>query len=416
MIATVNLLHLPKRRSPHIVRWWGEPDPETGTQKRYGRSFMTMTEARKFYVEKQSEMDRGKPRDPVDATLEELFAEFEKARLSLLSYASKIGYQLTIQQMLAQFGRNLKVRHLERRHAESFIATRKRCDGRAGELSPWARARHLIHCRAIFSAAVEWGYADDNPFRANRYGGNSPLRLRPKGRPWHHITPREFMRLLPLIPSARQRAAYWFMYGCGLRPGEVYNLMVTNVDIEIRRVDVVNRLGSPDIPPFTVKAEGQSSESKERSVPIPNAAIPDIADAMKLAFKSGGFLTLTPQRFERVQQYWRLCRSNQGWGDHDWRPWQNRDMMNNMLRDAKKYLNQAGIELSAPFTLNTFRKSFAQNHADAGTPPRTLAKLLGHANTRVTMQYYNRVTDANERAADDAMNRILSPKRRATTA
>ena len=61
--------------------------------------------------------------------------------------------------------------------------------------------------------------------------------------------------------------------------------------------------------------------------------------------------------------------------------------------------------------LNAFRKSFAQNHADAGTPPRTLAKLLGHSNTRVTMQYYARVTDANERAAAEAMNRLLSAPR-----
>ena len=53
------------------------------------------------------------------------------------------------------------------------------------------------------------------------------------------------------------------------------------------------------------------------------------------------------------------------------------------------------FELTAPFTLPTPRKSFGQNHADAGKPPPTLAKLLGHSNTRITMQYYNRVTEAN---------------------
>ena len=67
----------------------------------------------------------------------------------------------------------------------------------------------------------------------------------------------------------------------------------------------------------------------------------------------------------------------------------------------------AGVKLSASFTLQTFRKSFGQNHADAGTPPRTLAQLLGHSNTRVTMEHYNRVTDANERAAGEAMNRLF---------
>ena len=84
--------------------------------------------------------------------------------------------------------------------------------------------------------------------------------------------------------------------------------------------------------------------------------------------------------------------------------------MLNLLRDTKAFLRRAGIELTAPFNLNAFRKSYAQNLAGAGVPPRTLAQLLGHANTRVTMQFYNRVTDANERAAGEAMNRLLTQK------
>ena len=58
-------------------------------------------------------------------------------------------------------------------------------------------------------------------------------------------------------------------------------------------------------------------------------------------------------------------------------------------------------------TLHTFRKSFAQNHANAGTPPRTLAELLGHADARVTMEFYNRVTDANRREAAATLDRVL---------
>jgi len=83
-------------------------------------------------------------------------------------------------------------------------------------------------------------------------------------------------------------------------------------------------------------------------------------------------------------------------------------MQNNLLRDTLNSLRRASIRLVASFNLHTFRKSFAQNHADAGTPPRTLAQLLGHSNTRVTMQFYNRVTDANERAAAALMNQVLT--------
>ncbi len=69
------------------------------------------------------------------------------------------------------------------------------------------------------------------------------------------------------------------------------------------------------------------------------------------------------------------------------------------MRFVQRTLRKGGVELTAPFTLNTFRKSFAQNHADVGTPPRTLAKLLGHSTVQTTMDFYARVTDANERAA-----------------
>lgn len=180
-----------------------------------------------------------------------------------------------------------------------------------------------------------------------------------------------------------------------------------NIDLQRRRVHVVNRAASEDVPPFTIKVEAQSVTPKERSVPMPEAAVPDLTEAVRQAFKSGGFVVLGAERFRQVRENWRLCRAGKGWAEHVHRPWQNRDMMNNLLRDAKRYLRQAGIELSAPFTLSTFRKSFAQNHADAGTPPRTLAKLLGHSNTRITTRFYNQATDANERAAAETMNHVF---------
>jgi hypothetical protein len=49
-----------------------------------------------------------------------------------------------------------------------------------------------------------------------------------------------------------------------------------------------------------------------------------------------------------------------------------------------------------------FRHSFAQRHADAGTPVDTLKELLGHDTIRVTLGYY-RVTTHRKRAAQDAL-------------
>ena len=49
-----------------------------------------------------------------------------------------------------------------------------------------------------------------------------------------------------------------------------------------------------------------------------------------------------------------------------------------------------------------FRHSFAQRHADAGTPVDTLKELLGHETVRTTLGYY-RVTAKRKRAAQDAL-------------
>jgi integrase len=49
-----------------------------------------------------------------------------------------------------------------------------------------------------------------------------------------------------------------------------------------------------------------------------------------------------------------------------------------------------------------FRHSFAQRHADAGTPLDTLKELLGHDTVRSTLGYY-RVTARRKRAAQDAL-------------
>ena len=49
-------------------------------------------------------------------------------------------------------------------------------------------------------------------------------------------------------------------------------------------------------------------------------------------------------------------------------------------------------------TFYAFRHSFAQRHADAGTPVDTLKELLGHDTVRTTLGYY-RVTAKRKRAA-----------------
>ena len=413
MLTAVSLLEEPRRgHKKFVVRWPSFPDPKTGKQRRYGKSFKSLHAAKLFQAEKIAEISRGENIEPVVATLAELIEQFETSRLAALSHASRVSYQQTIKQLLAYFGGSHLVRAIERRHAEAFIATRRRCDG--GELAAWSLARHLIQCRAIFAAGKEWRFTQENPFRAVRGMGSSPLRMKPKSRPWQVIAPEEFKRFLAVIPDARRRAIYGLMFACGLRAGEAYNLTSANIDLKARRIYIRNRAATDTIPPFTVKADAQACVSKERCVPIPESIVPDLVAALKTAFKSGGFIALTPARFQLIQERWNLCRQGRPWGGHEHRPWQNRDMANNAVRDAKNFFSKAGIQLTAPLTLSTFRKSYAQALANAGIPPRTLAELLGHSDTRVTTEFYSRVTEETTQRVAETMNRLLTGDEKAT--
>ena len=409
MIATVGLYNERHRKRPWLVSWWGLPDPETGRQKKYTKAFKYKRDALDFQAAKREDLGRGGFRDPPkDMLLGQLFDEFMMARTGHLKHGSQVCYQSTMAHLREHFGNDRPIGRIERRHAERFMSAVARRDGRYGPLSSSTKAQILKNSRAIFNAAVDWGYIRRNPFAASR-AGTTPLRVKIRRRPWHHLTPDQFGRLLQVVPLVRRRALYWLMFGCGLRPGEAYNLTLDNIDLEDRRVPVENRAATDHAPPFTIKAEGASTDSKERSVPIPRAAIPDLATAVKGAFRAGGFVGLTPQRFAAVQRNWRLCRHGKPWGGRaEHRPWKNSDLVNNLLRDTKGYLRKAKIDLTSPFTLTTFRKSFGQNHADHGTPPRTLAKLLGHSDVSITMEFYNRVTDANERAAAQTVDRMFS--------
>lgn len=410
MKTKVGVTHQPKRTLPWLVYWFGEPDAETGKQRRYAKSFKYKREAQTEQADRQSKMNDGAPRDKVaDVTLGRLLDEFWAARVAALGYKSQTGYQATFDGLRGHFGKDRPIGRIQRQQAEAFMASQRRKGKSDAPLSSWTRRQRVTHCRAAFDAAIEWGYAiKANPFRPGRVRTNLPLRITAKSRQWHHLTTDQFDSLLGVVPSVHRRAGYWFMYGCGLRPGEMYNLTLDRIDLEARTVYIAAREATDTTPPFVPKSEDRSSEPKDRSIPIPLAAIPDITAACEQAFRSGGYVSLTPERYATVQVNWRLCREGKPWGGKKkHRPWQNADMVHNLLRDTKGYLRKAGIDLSAPFTLTTFRKSFGQNHADAATPPRTLAELMGHSKPSTTMEYYNRVTDANKKAAAETMDRLL---------
>lgn len=395
----------PRKKHGWICRWFGEYDPVTEKQRRYSKAFERKRDAERFQAAKQAEFNSGATRDrPADISLTEYCKQFTDTCLRNRSQSHRTCFENTMTQLRSHFGADQGVRRVDRQQAEQFINSRVRVHkNRCGqEVSSWTRAQHLKHCRAMWRKAVAWRFVAENVFDQIRNGAKAT-------RPWHHIKPAEFQALLALAPDARWKAIYWVLYGVGLRFGEAFNLLWSDVDFERNRIHVRNRAASDDLPPFIVKADGRGGASRERSIPMPKQVADALAEWQVKAPEGVPFVLLSEARYVALRQSWALCRSRlpRG-GAKKAREWQNRDVINNVLRSVKGHARKAGLKLTAPITVHTFRKSYGQNHADNGTPMHVLQQLMGHSNIATTRTFYIQVADASERDAVGRFERLLS--------
>lgn len=166
MKTKVGLSHEPGRKLPWLVYWWLLPNDD-GKQRKRHRSFRYNREARQFVTDKQAEINHDGPKEHAsEVTLGRLCDEFWAARVAGLSNGSQTGYRQTIDELAEHFGKSLPIKRIGQRLAERFMSSRKRKDGGTKPLSSWTKLQRVTHCRAIFDAAIAWGwYRTRNPFK-----------------------------------------------------------------------------------------------------------------------------------------------------------------------------------------------------------------------------------------------------------
>ena len=394
----------------HVGRWLFEllqnsddADVEADVSGKAGRrakSFRLRRDAERFRTAKQKEFNEGVRRSrPTEISLGLLCNKVLTIRKSTLRHKSITCYENTVKQLRAYFGPDKPLRRIGPEQAAQFVASRKLIHKahtrKAKVLSSWGRNQHLEISSTIFAEAVTWGYLSRNPF-----AGIRPAKK--ESRRWHHIIPREFESILRVTPDRRTRAMYGVMYGAGLRYGEAINLLWNGRDIDFERglVEVANKEGTADIPPFFVK------DHELRCVPLPKWVQKLLLEAQAEAAEGCPFAFLTAVRWDRVRTKWhRFQREGRA------REWQNSNVCNNALRNFKARCRRAGIVTSDKLTIHCLRKSYAQNLADAGTPIHTLKKLMGHSSVKTLECFYIRSSDANEAKARKVLDSLFPPGR-----
>jgi len=384
------------KKKPWTCRWFGDFNPDTGNQRRYGKSFRLKVEAEQFAAQQTVEFERGGRRDkPKDVSLGDYCKNWLRTRKAELRPASLENYKFTICRLEAFFGGDCRLSSLDNGKARRFICEQKnRSIGHEGrELSDASRKQIGQNCKCIFNTAVDDGYLKSSPFKLIK-----SKRLVTKR--WHRVTVKEYFALLNAVTSLRVKVAYALLYTSGARLGEAFSLTWNDIDFENGRVKIANRegtianrKGTVTLPPFFIK------DHEARRIPLPKHTIDLLTEWQAQAPEGVPYILLTKKRYELVKAKWQALHKAG-------KPWLNRYIINNVLRNFKVHCKRAGINPVGKLTVHTLRKCACQNWAD-NLPMNVVKELMGHSDISTTQRYYTQVDSDHEAKAAQVIQQLL---------
>jgi integrase len=216
---------------------------------------------------------------------------------------------------------------------------------------------------------------------------------KPATKRWHRVTATEYLSLLAVAPTVKWKVFYALAYTSGARVGELFSLTWNDIDFEKGRLLISDREGTADVPPFHVK------DHEARRIPLPAHTI-DWLTALHAAGPEGTpYVLLDKERYEHIRSKWHLLQK-------EGKPWRNRYMINNVLRDFRSHYKRAGIKPVGKLTIHTLRKSCGQNWADR-LPMNVVKELLGHSKVDTTLEFYNQVDVQHEEKAASVIQELI---------
>ena len=390
MVSKVGLYKDPRKKKPWVVRWYGEYDSATGKQRRYSQAFRLKAEAEDFQAKKKQEIGQGTPRDRAPSVnLGDFCKDWLSARKPEVRPGTYVLYEYAVRRLVDYFGEKKHLHDIQAKDAQVFVSKQASvARGHEGEpLSDWSREQLKRYCKLIFDAAVAWGVQAKNPFNVLRF-------RKPATRRWHRLTMAEYHELLEAAPTLRWKVFYALAFTSGARVGELFSLTWNDIDFESGRVIISSRDGTATMPPFSVK------DHEMRVIPLPRHTVALLAEYQTQAPEGVPYVLMDAERYGRVKAKWGSLRSQK-------KPWFNRYMVNNTLRDFKGHYRRAGIKPAGKLTIHTLRKCCGQNWADAGLPINVVQKLMGHSKPETTLEFYSQVEEHHVKKAADAIQKMI---------
>jgi len=383
------------KSSPWVLRWSEGIDPETGEERWRQKSFQYKLQAERFRAElKVNGAATHTPGSGGGVSLVELKHQWLRTRGKQLAPSTVDLYRNTFSRLEKFFGGHRLLTNIMPQQAEEFIAAQRNLvpSQNGKSLSQSSRNQILRNCRSLFNTAIKWRYVTTNPF-------DSVGATRPEQRRFHRFTPKQHKALLEVAPTLREKVLYDVLLTTGGRKSEVLSRTWGDIDFENGMMVISNREATDDLPPFKVKSR------RERSIPLSNGTLDLLTQLQAEAPEGVPYVFLTEPRYEQVKKKWHKIRA-------EGKPWKNRWLLSNVLRNFKKHCHRAGIKPTGTLTVHSLRKNAGQDLADAGLPLNVVQAILGHSDPSTTLRHYSQVDQHHMKQVAKAIDGRLGRRKK----
>ena len=368
---------LPKSKWPRkrafrwAVRWFGTDG------KRYSKSFKTRKEAEKYANNKQQRVQQGKVDRPKAITIGDFAAEHKKVMRHQVARSSLVDQMRALRMFMDHIGRNILLKNIKPRHAESFIAERFNSGVSVATVN-----KDIRTLRRIFNLAIEpRGYLSEktNPFTRIKQRKITAKAVR-------YVSGQEFQALYSVEGEFWWKVFLLVAYTSAARTGELLNLTWSDVDFENDRIRIVRKDADDDVDIWEPK------DHEGRVVPIPSKVTQSLANLQMHSPEGCPYVFIPAWRWTHIRQ----AKKAGKWSD-------GQILLNNLHRRFKTIRKRTCV---SKCTLHDLRRSCITNWAKV-LPIHVVQKLAGHSDIRTTRRYYLAVEESDLQEARKVQTKIL---------
>ena len=359
--GSLSILKRKSQPDAWVYRYYAEENGERVYKKKIVGTlleFPRRKDAEKAIAQLRVDINSGASFAPMN--MEQLAAHYKTVELPNKAHSTIEGYKNFLDTHISPRWGKHSLSAIKSVEVEGWLRALKRVDGKPASPATKSKIRNLMS--ALFSHAIRHGWAAMNPITAVR---TSAKRLRTPD----ILTPEEFQALLGEL-SERERVMVLLVGTTGLRRGELIGLRWGDISFEANQASVIRSVWR--------NVEGNTkTEASRKPVPLH----PAVLDELRRWKETTLYKSEEDYLFPSVAKN----------GSQPIQP----DMI--LKRHIRPALNRIGVTKKIGW--HSFRHGLATMLRQQKVDIKTAQELLRHANSRITIDFYQQAVSGEKRHA-----------------